>query len=163
MAFDGTELGAKSTLSITVHSMEEGVGAWLLPQVAQLSAFGHFWSAAQFWRFRAFSGVPNLAFSDFFWRFWAFSGVFGRFRAFLGQQLSASGAGSAMAPSFGLNIATGRCRANSATAKLQPEPTTGVCHCKLLPEFVTSMCPVADSSSRLKWQTPAVGSRRSFR
>ena len=42
MCFDETELGAESTLSIAVYDTEDKVGAWLLPQVTQLSAFGDF-------------------------------------------------------------------------------------------------------------------------
>ena len=121
MAFDGTELGAKSTLSITVHSMEEGVGAWLLPQVAQLSAFGHFWSAAQFWRFRAFSGVFRRA----------RIAVLGRFREFFGRQLSASGSG--------VRYGTTLCFESCHRARL-PEFVTGVCYRSLLLAFATGIC-----------------------
>ena len=42
VAFDESELGAESTMSVEVYSAEAGVGTSFSPQVTQISAFGHF-------------------------------------------------------------------------------------------------------------------------
>ena len=42
VAFDERGLGAESIMSVVVDSAEEGAEASFLPQVAQISAFGHF-------------------------------------------------------------------------------------------------------------------------